>query len=118
MAARRAAAQHRQEYLSNASGKPRKEPKKRQVTEKTPEDQARENEARQKSRKEISAAIQNARDALDTQVDTLKTQFPGRSTAYFEREVLQTSILSKKKRKPSPWNAYIRSQLNALNEGA
>ncbi|KAI0749269.1 hypothetical protein C8Q80DRAFT_1119594 [Daedaleopsis nitida] len=113
--ARRKAAEHRNEYLADAAGRPRQEKKKRTLPVKTPEDIAREAEAQKRSRTQKIVAIEGAREVIDEEVEKLNATFPGHSQDYFEREVLQTSIL-KKERKTSAYNAYMRAELKKLND--
>ncbi|KAG2029493.1 hypothetical protein BDR03DRAFT_880613, partial [Suillus americanus] len=62
-------------------------------------------------------ALADAQDLVMQEAVKLREQFPGRTVEYHFEAILQRTHTKQKSRKPTRWNAFLRSEVKAMNAG-
>ncbi|KAG2361659.1 hypothetical protein BDR07DRAFT_1485617 [Suillus spraguei] len=62
-------------------------------------------------------ALADAQDLVMQEAVKLREQFPGRTVEYHFEAILQWTHTKQKSRKPTRWNAFLRSEVKAMNAG-
>ena len=116
--ARRTAATYRNPYVTNLERKPLKVGKRGRRPMTYAERQLL-NEKRAKRREEYEDALQEAMDGINESAAILREKFGGaHDLDYYKQQILQVSRKKDSSRKTNPWNAFLRSELAKMNQGA
>ena len=92
---------------------------KRNILPKTPHEKAVLAAKRLQHRRSYTEALARAREVLNDQAILLHNEFGGHTAAYYLQEICQLSRIQKSSRRvESTWNAFLRSELKKMNDGA
>jgi hypothetical protein len=90
---------------------------KRTYLRKTPAEKAALAAKRLGHRQSYQTALAKARAVVMDEAIKLKEQFGAHSVDWYFEAIMQQSRISKTKRAPSRWNAYLRQEVKAANNG-
>lgn len=83
---------------------------------KTPAEKKQLSAQRAERHEKMLEALSRARDAVTEEAQKMQVEFSMHSEKYYEQQILQNSKVSLIKCKANPWNAYLRRELQNLND--
>ena len=90
---------------------------KRIALRKTPAEKAAQAAKRQAHRVSYREALTSARSVVMDQAIQLRERFGMHTVEWYFEEIMQQSRMGKVKRAPSRWNAFLRKEVQRINNG-
>lgn len=72
---------------------------------------------RMQKKMDYQSRLRAVRDLIWEQAHMIKEDFPSHSVEYYYEDIMSQPMKTQQERDPNQWNAFLRSEVRAINDG-